>query len=443
MKYLIFLIAFMGVLPLGYILTLNRKFMRLAFLAVLLPVMMFNQVSINFFSHETYRGTSRGMEVSLVYLIAAAMLIGMWILYRKKPLLPDTGSKLYWIYFLLCIPSLMNADNTLFSWFELWKMIMMYIVFLCTYYYLYNTRDFNTVMIGFGIVAMVTFLTVVFQHVKGIHQANGFFPHQNSMGMFMNLIAPVFFAYYFNRNKGWKRFLFAGFFLMASAACMRTYSRGAMVCLPFGCAITTLLSLRYQFHMRKIQILLPIFLVCFFGALLLLPNIIKRFENAPKESLMTRQYLAASAWNMMKDKPFAGVGLNNWGIKINPPYPYCEYRYEAPKRFSKEFKEGIVETSYLLVGAECGFLALAAFLAWLGYYYLSAFKLVKQLRRSELFFIPAGIVGGLSAIYAQSTLEWVMKQQVNFIQIMILFAALSLLLKYCRQFASGQVEVLT
>ncbi|MBQ7404307.1 MAG: hypothetical protein IJW05_12820, partial [Lentisphaeria bacterium] len=194
MKYLIFLIAFMGVLPLGYILTLNRKYMRYAFWAVLLPVMAFNQVSINFFSHETYRGTSRGMEVSLVYLIAMAMLIGMVILYRMKPVFPDTGSKIYLVYFLLCIPSLINADNTLYSWFELWKMIMMYLVFLCTYYYLYYTRDFNTVMTGFGIVAAVTFLTVVFQHVKGIHQANGLFPHQNSMGMYMCLIAPVFFA---------------------------------------------------------------------------------------------------------------------------------------------------------------------------------------------------------------------------------------------------------
>ncbi len=440
MKYLIFFITMLGILPLGYILTLNRKYMRYAVYAVILPGMMFNQVSINFFSHETYRGTSRGMEVSLVYLIALAMLIGMWILYRKKPLLPDTGSKIYLVYFLLCIPSLMNADNALFSWFEMWKMIMMYIVFLCTYYYLYYTRDFNTVMIGFGIVAAVTFLTVVFQHVKGIHQANGLFPHQNSMGMYMCLIAPVFFAYYFNRNKGWKRFLFAGFFLAASAACMRTYSRGAMVCLPIGCAITALLSLRYQFHMRKIQILLPIFLVCFFGALLLLPNIIKRFENAPKESLMTRQYLAASAWNMMQDEPLIGVGLNNWGIKINPPYPYCEYRY-SNKRIAEDFKEGIVETSYLLVGAECGFLALGAFLAWLGYYYVIACKLVKYFRRSDYFFIPAGLVGGLSAVYLQSTLEWVMKQQVNFIQMMVLFATLSILFKYCKQFAAGQVEV--
>ena len=442
MKYLVFLIAFFGVLPLGYILTMSRKYMLMAAFAVILPVMMFNQVSINFFSHETYRGTSRGMEVSLVYLLAMAMLIGMTILHRKKMLVPDTGSKIYLVYFLLCLPSLVNADNTLYSWFELWKMMMMYIVFVTFFYYLYFYRDFNSVFIAFGIVVTVTFISVVFQHIRGIHQANGLFPHQNSLGMFMNLIAPVFFAYYFNRNKGWKRFLFAGFFLLASAACLRTYSRGAMVCLPFGCAITVLLSLRYQFHMRKVQILLPIFLLCFFGALLLLPNIIKRFENAPKESLMTRQYLAASAWNMMKDKPFAGVGLNNWGIKINPPYPYCEYRY-GNKRIAKDFKEGIVETSYLLVGAECGFFALGAFLAWLGYYYVVAFKLVKAFRRSSYFYIPAGLVGGMTAIYLQSTLEWVMKQQVNFIQMMVLFACLSILYKYRGYFASGQAEAAT
>ena len=102
MKYLVFFIAFAGVLPLGYILTLNRKYMRYAIFAVILPVMMFHQVSINFFSHETYRGTSRGMEVSLVYLIALAMLLGMWLLHRSKPLFPDKGSKIYLIYFLLC-----------------------------------------------------------------------------------------------------------------------------------------------------------------------------------------------------------------------------------------------------------------------------------------------------------------------------------------------------
>ena len=45
-----------------------------------------------------------------------------------------------------------------------------------------------------------------------------------------------------------------------------------------------------------------------------------------------------------------------------------------------------------------------------------------------------------SAIYAQSTLEWVMKQQVNFIQMMMLFAVLSILSKYRKEFLSGKVE---
>ena len=440
MKYLIFLIAFMGVLPLGYILTLNRKYMRWAFYAVLLPVMAFNQVSINFFSHETYRGTSRGMEVSLVYLIALAMLVGMKILYRKNILFPDLGSKIYLVYVLLCIPSLIYADNMLYSWFEFWKMIMMYLVFIAVYNYLYRYRDFSSVLIALGIIATITFITVAYQHVKGIHQAKAFFPHQNSMGMFMGLVSPIFFAYYFNRNKGWKRFLFAFFFLVAACACMRTYYRGSMVCMPFGCIVTALLSLRYKFHMRKVQILLPIILICIFGTLLLLPNIIKRFQEAPKESLMTRQYLAASAWNMMKDKPFTGVGLNNWGIKINPPYPYCEYRY-GNKGFSDDFKEGIVETTYLLIGSECGFLALAAFLTWLGYHYICAFKLTKEMRHSDFFYIPVGVVGGMSAICTQSVLEWVMKQQVNFIQMMIIFATVSVLYKYRKEFLSGKVEV--
>ena len=200
--------------------------------------------------------------------------------------------------------------------------------------------------------------------------------------------------------------------------------------------MTIFLSLRYQFHPRKLQALLPLGLLCLLGLLLLLPNIIKRFDEAPKESFETRRNLADSAWNMMKDKPLLGVGLNNWGIKINPPYPYCEYRY-GNKRIAPDFKEGIVESSYLLVGAECGLPALAAFFVWLGYYYVIGWKLILCFRNSELFYIPVGIVGGLTAIYLQSWLEWVMKQQNNFIQMMILFAILSILYKYRDYFVSA------
>ena len=100
-----------------------------------------------------------------------------------------------------------------------------------------------------------------------------------------------------------------------------------------------------------------------------------------------------------------------------------------------------METSYLLVGAECGFLTLIAFLSWLGYYYICAFRLVKAFRRSNFFYIPVGVVGGLTAVYLQSTLEWVMKQQVNFIQLMMLFATIGILFKYQKEFLANKIKV--
>ena len=182
MKYLIFFFALFGVLPACGLLLFNRGFMRYAMLALILPIMFFQAASIYFFSHELYRGTSRGMEVSIIYLIAFTMLLAMMLLFRSKPFFPDRGSALYLGYFLLCIPSLFQAENVLFSWFELWKMVMMYLVFLAVYRYLYHYRDFDTVFLGFGIVAAVTFLAVVAQHVRGIHQARGFFRIRTAWG---------------------------------------------------------------------------------------------------------------------------------------------------------------------------------------------------------------------------------------------------------------------
>ena len=85
--------------------------------------------------------------------------------------------------------------------------------------------------------------------------------------------------------------------------------------------------------------------------------------------------LAALALEMIPDKPFFGVGINNWGIKINPPYEYSRHR--DPRRgFTEDYKDGIVETIYLLVAAECGLPCLLALLALFGYYWCAAWRLL-------------------------------------------------------------------
>ena len=74
----------------------------------------------------------------------------------------------------------------------------------------------------------------------------------------------------------------------------------------------------------------------------------------------------------------------------------------------------MVETTYLLVGAECGFLGLAALLLWYLYHLFQGIIQAYKWRKTEYFYLLPGLIGGLTSNYLQSTLEWVLKQQINF-----------------------------
>ena len=179
--------------------------------------------------------------------------------------------------------------------------------------------------------------------------------------------------------------------------------------------------------MRTFRRLLPIALFAFLGVVAMLPRIVKRFETAPKASGDTRVELAYCALEMIEDEPLRGVGINNWSLKMDPSYPYQE---NASKIVGRELDyTGIVETVYLLVGAECGIPALLAMLVWFGWYWISCLKLLHRLRGTSWYFVPAGLLGGLTANYLQSVLEWVLRQQMNLVCLLFMFATLSYLNK--------------
>ena len=65
MKYIVFLFAALGVPPLAYLLHLNKRWMRYVFYGMFAAFTFYSAFKLNFFSEETYRGSSRGMEVSV------------------------------------------------------------------------------------------------------------------------------------------------------------------------------------------------------------------------------------------------------------------------------------------------------------------------------------------------------------------------------------------
>ena len=427
MKYFIFTIAIMGLPPLIFLLHVNRRWMKYMFWLMILAMCLYIPTSINFFSHESYRGSARGMEVSFIHLLSFAVLGALLLRWKVRELLPEGGYKIYFVYFLLCLPSLATSADLLISWFEVWTMVMLFLFYLAVYCYLRATNDMKTLLSGLAVFAVVNFLSVVKNHLEGYYQPHGLFPHQNSMAVAMHLFGALFFAYYLlNGMKSRFGKLCTAGFLCAAAATLRSYSRVAIVLMAATYGITAIACLFARHALRTFKRAIPLALMGFlcFGAML--PRVIERFRNAPEASGLTRLELAGSAWEMIKAEPWRGVGINNWGIKINLPY---EYALRAGRKTNRgeDFKDGVVETVYLLVGAECGVPALAAMVAWYLWYWVSCIRLMRRLKGTEWFFVPAGLFGGLTAVYVQSAFEWVLRQQLNIICLMFMFAMLSYL----------------
>ena len=427
MKYAVFALAAMGVPPLTVLLCLNPRWMKYAFWGMVVAMMVYQGTSINFFSHEFYHGSARGMEVSLVYLLDAAILAALAVRGKIKKAFPDVGAKLYLIYFILCMPSLAVADDLLIAWLEVWKMILIYFHFLAVYWYLRATDDVESVLRSLAVFVIVNGLLVVKAHYSGVYQPGGVFPHRNGMAMGMLLMGPVFFAAYLTYGfKTWLGCLGALAFVFAVISTIWSYSRGAIVMMPLAYGITTLACFFARGgRLQKFLRFLPILTAGIIGVAAIMPRIIERFENAPKESGETRVELAACAWEMIRDKRFTGVGINNWSLKMEPTHPYQDRASDAVGRDLNY--RGIVETVYLLVCAECGVPALVAMVLWFAWYWFLGLRLLRRLRDSAWFFVPAGLLGGLAVNYLQSALEWVLRQQLSLICLMFVFAVLSYL----------------
>ncbi len=438
-KYIAFAAAMLGVFPVVGVLSLDKRLTRLAILGLIIPLINFNGTALNFMSMEWYRGTARGMEISLCYIAALIIILTVAILGGIKPQLPYTGTLLFGLYFLFSLFSLRHSGDRIISFFEIWKMMMMYLVFFAVSSYMeYTDGDFDILDYGMGIFIVLNFFLVVKQHYLGNGIVRGFFPHKNSMAMFMVLAIMIQFSLFFNTRGGKKAWQFLFFFCCGAASTLRTYSRGGFVSLPIAIIICLFLSLFLQFKVRKVHYLLLIVFIGIIGFLIFLPKIILRFETAAENSGVTRSQFVTIAMNIISDNKVFGVGINNWSRTLSTTPDYKIDRETGESMYL--INSGIVETIYLLVAAECGIPCLVALLLWFFYYFFLSIKLAYCLRKTKYFYFPVASAGGLFAVYLQSALEWVLKQSMNFMLLMIVFAMLSYLDRHYKHLIKKEEE---
>jgi O-antigen ligase len=414
--------------PIGYALALRFQWIEklIFFLFIFFNCEM---IDINFISMETYRGTSKGFEFGMVDI---AMYIILLLTIKRAPAnkiiwLPP-GSVLYLSYFLISIISIIHADVYLYSAFEIIKMLRMLLYFWITYQYIQTQEHIETFMTSVAIIVFYIFVSVVKQkYLYGVFQASGPFPHQNSLTMYISILGSLALSKLLNHRDANAPIWFL-LFAMASFCVLATLSRAGLALFLLNCivifSISMLLRGNEQKRLRRrkwvvVAILPFVVAIALFKAS---DSIVERFTNAPKESGLTRIYLAQAAVKMANENIF-GVGLNNFGHKINDPYPYGDH---IPKEISRDSsRRGLVETAYLMIAAEAGWPALTLFLILLIYFFsLNVINLFK-LKDHPSRYIAVALVGALVQVYLQTSLEWVIKQTNNFYQLMFVFALIA------------------
>ncbi|MCP4179481.1 MAG: O-antigen ligase family protein [bacterium] len=429
MKYLVFFTVLIVGVPVGFAFAKNNKKIEniILFLTLFFTCRVESE-TINFISRENYRGTSRGFEITVVDILI--LILFLLVIHRKKlykiKILPPC-SILFFLYFLFSLISITNSGSSLYSYFEIWKMIRMYLFYWIFYNYIHDVRQINSIIKYICIIIIYVFLLVLEQkYLLGMFQVKGPFPHQNSMAMYMIVFGSIVFSMLLNTRKGaFNTYYLLAVFGMSGICVISSLSRAGIACFALSLFIIFVLSYFSGFNFKKIG-LTVLFIVL--GGIVLykaIDTIMLRFETAPEESAQTRVVLANSATMMANDKIF-GIGLNNFGLKINPPYPYGA---DIPRTKWNE-KEGLVETIYLMIAAETGWINLGIFLIMLIKFYCMNIANYFRYRKIEYVFVAIGLIGGLTGIYIESALEWVLKQTNNFYQLMLIFAIIGVMSKF-------------
>ena len=389
----------------------------------MLFTMPFNEAAgINFFPDPFYRGTSRGFEITLTDVISISLIFSIY-LKRKKVIIFPKGSIFYIIYFVISFISSFNSSNLNYSGFEIQKMFFIYLFFITVYNYIFFNKSFDIIKISFFTIISINFLMMLEQkYILGYYQPSGLFPHRNSSSMFVNLIAPIFLSILLNKKSNKKIFCFYfAIYMLCSINVIFALSRGAIFFFPIAAAIVTSFSMASKITSRKIQTITLFLVLAIVGSAKAAPMVAERFERASERSGETRVRLAKIAVRMANDK-FWGIGLNNWGVKVNPPYTYAEGLRPVE---DEDFKDGIVETIYLLVAAECGWIGFTSLILWFGYYFVQNALNIRRYKNTPTSYMPIGLFAGLIATFGQSTLEWALKQKTNFYELVLIFAIIA------------------
>jgi O-antigen ligase len=204
----------------------------------------------------------------------------------------------------------------------------------------------------------------------------GTMPHPNLLGALLVVSLMISSHIFFLQTK--HRFFIACVYLIELFALVITYSRAAI----FAYAIGTIFFLAWMRWQNKINVkgVVSLILVscAIIGALLYEPILsrggIVNSTQLSRASNSDRIFYQNVAFRMIEKHPFLGVGYGQFAMRLQPFLPSSE----------KPSGTYTVHNVYLILAAENGLIALIAFLGWIAWIIIAAWRASPSLPETGL-----------------------------------------------------------
>ncbi len=438
--FLIIFAASVGVL----VTTLSQRIRDIGFFMLAAGAVLSERMSVNFFSEEWYRGTTRGVEVTALDIIAFCLVVASVIAPRYKSL-----PRIYWpgglafmsIYALYCVFSISISDPKMFGVFELTKILRGILVFMAAALFVRTRRELFILVFALGCaVSFEGVMAFKERYFQGMHRVTGSIDDPNSLSMYTCMVTPLLVAAASVDFPSWLRRLCWASFGAAALCILLTISRTGMPLFAFVMLGTTAFCVSWKPTVKKAAITVLITLLSVGAVFKAWDMIMTRFEQASlEEEYLDDQNEGRGVYfrwakAILHDHTF-GVGLGNWSFWVSKVYgPDAGFHYLAyddattsPKdvELSNAVYAAPAHNLAALTAGELGLPGLFLFALvwgrwfWMGFWFLWS-RSSDPMRRLGigLFFCVCGI-------FLQSVTEWVYRQTPIFLTFHVLVGTLA------------------
>ena len=315
------------------------------------------------------------------------------------------------LYIQVCILTLLWAPKFDLAIMEIVEMIKLFFMYLILANYLQRPDDLKQIVwllaltVGLqGVIALLQTLTGGTLGLAFLGEADvsgpgvgpwrvmGTLGHPNRLAMYLEILLPVCFALFLIESRKTCRMWVAGIIGLGLIALIMTGSRGAWISFVFAMAILFFFLLKSK-RIRWKALIAPAFvtlLLLIVVSFIFSDMIQERIYGDDYGSAMSRIPMMHIAFNLIRDNPIGGVGINNYA-EVMRQYndSILGLQFETISR--------PVHNMYLLVLGETGAIGLIAMLFLLAVLIKTLLNTLKS-KNSIIAIINMSLLAGIGAM---------------------------------------------